>query len=83
MNLIFFSAALQRLLVSFSVPRNNYKIAFQENEVDGKELRFLHAIKFFTCHLVVVGHVLVMSVVYPAINPEYYETVVHRKSLIS
>lgn len=73
----FYQIAFQRKLTTFSIARHHYKLAHQETEGTEK-LRSLHAVKFCTCLLVVMGHVIIIFNVFPTRNPEYLE-IVRRK----
>lgn len=66
---------MEWIFVSFSIPRNWYRLNSKpENDVS-TDLRSIHAIRFLTMLGVIIGHVLLFYNVLPSFNPQEMEKV--------
>lgn len=62
-----------RVLLSFSLPRNWYRLVTPSNTVMGKDLRYVQGLRVVSVFGVVYSHVFLGFNFAPAINPEYIE----------
>lgn len=62
-----------RLLLSFSLPRNWYRLVAPSKTTIGRDLRYVQGLRVITMFAVVYGHVFLGYNFAPAINPEYIE----------
>lgn len=61
------------VLVSFSLPRNWYRLSMENTHDLGRELRFIQALRFLGMLGVVYGHSLLFSNIFPVKNPQNVE----------
>lgn len=64
-----------RLLVSFSLARNWYRLIGEENDEIARDLRPFNAVRFIFMYCVMMAHIGVFTSVSPTINPEWMEDV--------
>lgn len=62
-----------RLLLSFSLPRNWYRLVTPPKTTIGRDLRYVQGLRVVTVFAVVYAHVFLGYNFAPAINPEYIE----------
>lgn len=62
-------------IVSFSIPRNWYRLNSKPDSDISTDLRPIHAIRFLTMMGVILGHVLLFFNVLPSFNPQMMEKV--------
>lgn len=63
-------------MVSFSLPRNWYRLVSEPNSEISHDLRPINAIRFLTMYCVMVGHCVLFMNVLPQMNPQYMERVI-------
>ncbi|XP_063697875.1 nose resistant to fluoxetine protein 6-like [Culicoides brevitarsis] len=66
-----------RVLLSFSLPRNWYRLVTPSKTTIGRDLRYVQGLRVVTMFGVVYGHVFLGYNFAPAINPEYIEQRYH------
>lgn len=62
-----------RVLLSFSLPRNWYRLVTPSTTTIGRDLRYVQGLRVVTVFAVVYAHVFLGYNFAPAINPEYIE----------
>lgn len=61
------------VIVSFSIPRNWYRLTSKTNSQISNDLRPIQALRFLTMFCVVIGHCVLFTNVMPVYNPQYME----------
>lgn len=61
------------VILSFSIPRNWYRLISKSKSQISNDLRPLQALRFLTMFCVVIGHVVLFMNVMPVYNPQYME----------
>ncbi|XP_062550046.1 nose resistant to fluoxetine protein 6-like isoform X2 [Armigeres subalbatus] len=60
-------------LVLFSLPRNWQILTTKRRTTLSKDLRFIQSARFLIMYLVIAGHCMLFSCIFPLLNPEYVE----------
>lgn len=68
---------LSQLLISFSLPRNWYRLQSQPTGEEGRLFRYIQGFRFITIALVIAGHALIGFTLGFIQNPYKYEEVFH------